>query len=156
MRKPLAGFVPAIVTPFNASGDIQLGDFEAIVRWFLDIGVDGICLAGDNGESWALSIDERRTLLSTARRVAGDRVPLILGASAATTKQSIRYAEVAAEEGAEAILLMPQTYVLKASRSELTAHFKSVGQAVNIPIIAYNSPRRAGIALTVDDIAAIC
>jgi 4-hydroxy-tetrahydrodipicolinate synthase len=153
---PIKGFVPAIVTPFDAKGEIQLTAFETIVRWFVDIGADGICIAGDNGESWALSLEERRTLLRTARQVVENRIPLILGASAATAKQSIKYAEAAAEENADAILLMPQTYVLKASRSELLAHFQSVGRAVDIPIVAYNSPRRSGISMSVDDIAAIC
>jgi 4-hydroxy-tetrahydrodipicolinate synthase len=151
----LKGFVPAVVTPFNASGEIQFADFEAIIRWCIDIGAGGICIAGDNGESWALSIDERRALLSAARRIANGRVPLVLGASAATTRQSIRYAEVAAAEGADAILLMPQTYVLKATRSELLAHFRNVASAVTIPIVLYNSPRRSGISMSVDDIAAV-
>ena len=79
----------------------------------------------------------------------------MLGASAATTRQSIAYAEIAAREGADGILLMPPTYVLKATRAELVAHFRKVGAAVPLPIIAYNSPRRAGIALSVDDLAAI-
>jgi 4-hydroxy-tetrahydrodipicolinate synthase len=156
MSTAIRGFIPAVVTPFDSGGNIQLGDFETIIRWFLDINADGICLAGDNGESWALSIDERRDLLTTSRRVAGDKIPVILGASAATTKQAIKYAELAAAEGAGAILLMPQTYVLKASRAEMTAHFRNVAAAVNIPIVAYNSPRRSGIAMSVDDIAAIC
>src|SRR5262249_62310612 len=113
------GFVPAIVTPFDAKGEIQVTDFENIVRWFLDIGADGICIAGDNGESWALSIEERRTLLRAARKVLGNRVSLIFRASAATTKQSIQYVEVAAEKQAHAILVMPHTSVIKATHSEL-------------------------------------
>jgi 4-hydroxy-tetrahydrodipicolinate synthase len=152
----LKGFVPAIVTPFDVRGEIQLADFETIVRRFVDIGADGICIAGDNGESWALSLEERRTLFRAARKITGASFPLILGASAATTKQSIKYAEAAAEERADAILLMPQTYVLKATRSELLAHFRGVAGAVDIPIVAYNSPRRSGISMSVDDIAAIC
>lgn len=154
--KPIQGFVPAIVTPFDARGEIQLADFEAIVRWFLEIGADGICIAGDNGESWALSLEERRTLLRSARKVTDGRIPVILGASAATTKQSIQYSEAAASEAADAILLMPQTYVLKATRSEMVAHFRGVAAAVDIPIVAYNSPRRSGIAMSVEDISAVC
>jgi 4-hydroxy-tetrahydrodipicolinate synthase len=51
---------------------------------------------------------------------------------------------------------MPQTYVLKASRAELLGHFKRVADAADIPVVAYNSPRRAGISLSVDDVEAIC
>ena len=126
MKRPIHGFVPAVVTPFNDRGEIQMDLFEGVLRWCLDIGADGICIAGDNGESWTLPAEERRALLETARRTLDGRVPVILGASAPTSKQSIKYAEVAAESGADAILLMPQTYVLKATRAELTAHFSSV------------------------------
>jgi 4-hydroxy-tetrahydrodipicolinate synthase len=150
------GFVPAVVTPFDEHGEIRYADFDAIVRWLLEIGADGICIAGDNGESWALAPEERRMLVRAARLLTAGRVPLILGASAPTTRQAIRYAEIAAEEGADAILLMPQTYVLKATRAELVAHYEKVARAVDIPIVAYNSPRRSGIALSVDDLAALC
>ncbi len=135
MTLQIRGFVPAVVTPFDDSGEIQFVDFETIVGWLLEIGAEGICIAGDNGESWALSIDERRALLASARRVVGGRVPVILGASAATTRQSSRYAEIARDGGAAAILLMPQTYVLKASRAELVAHFRGVAMSVDIPIV---------------------
>ena len=149
------GYWPATVTPFDASGALRYDDFRRIVRWLVDGGAQGICIAGDNGESWALTPDERGQLVREARAEVGQRVPLVLGASAATTRQSIAYAEIAAREGADGILLMPQTYVLKATRAELVAHFRKVGAAVPLPIIAYNSPRRAGIALSVDDLAAI-
>src|SRR4029079_10692260 len=98
----IEGFVPAIVTPFNERGDIQWDSFAAIVHAFIENGANGICIAGDNGESWTLSIDERCALLVAARKAANGRVPLILGASAPTTKQAIKYAEAAAAEGADA------------------------------------------------------
>jgi len=155
-HKPIQGFVPAVVTPFDERGEIRYEDFSAVLRGMLDIGADGICIAGDNGESWALMPEERRMLVRTACQVTKGRVPLLLGASAPTTRQAIKYAEIAAEEGADAILLMPQTYVLKATRAELVSHFEKVSRAVDIPIVAYNSPRRSGISLSVDDLVALC
>ena len=151
----MGGYWPAVVTPFAADGALRYDDFRIVVRALIDAGADGICIAGDNGESWALTPDERGRLVREARSVAGTAFPLILGASAATTRQSIAYAEIAAREGADGILLMPQTYVLKATRAELVAHFRKVATATPLPIVAYNSPRRAGIAMTVDDIVAI-
>lgn len=151
----MGGYWPAVVTPFAADGALRYDDFRIIVRALIDAGAAGICIAGDNGESWALTPDERGRLVREARSVAGTAFPLILGASAATTRQSIAYAEIAAREGADGILLMPQTYVLKATRAELVAHFRKVAAATPLPIVAYNSPRRAGIAMTVDDIVAI-
>ena len=117
-----------VVTPFDAAALSVTNDFRSIVRWLVDSGAQGICIAGDNGESWALTPDERARLVREAREAVGNRVPLALGASAATTRQAIAYAEIAAREGADAILLMPQTYVLKATRAELVAHFAAWGR----------------------------
>src|SRR4051812_33079073 len=108
MSNAIRGFVPAVVTPFNEQGEIRFSDFEKILNHLVAIGADGICLAGDNGESWALSLAKKKELLATARKAVGRNVSLILGASAATTVQAIKYAEVAAELDADAILLMPQ------------------------------------------------
>ncbi|WP_448090682.1 dihydrodipicolinate synthase family protein [Pseudomonas azerbaijanoccidentalis] len=152
----IQGFIPAVVTPFNAAGDIQFNDYSKMIKWLLSIGANGICVAGDNGESWAVTPDERQKLLEVAKEAVDGRVPVILGASAPTSAMSSKYAKIAAEGGADAILLMPQTYVLKASREEMLGHFKRVADAADVPVVAYNSPRRAGVSLTVDDIEAIC
>jgi 4-hydroxy-tetrahydrodipicolinate synthase len=152
----LQGFVPAVVTPFDNEGNIQISDYSKLVKWLVSLGADGICVAGDNGESWALTPDERQKLLETAKEAVDGKVPVILGASGPTAAQSIKYARIAKDGGADAILLMPQTYVLKASRTELLGHFKRIADSTDIPVVAYNSPRRAGISLSVDDVEAIC
>ena len=55
----------------TAAGEIRYGDFAQLVRWHLGNGVDGICVAGDNGESWTLSLDERRRLETQRLPTAG-------------------------------------------------------------------------------------
>jgi 4-hydroxy-tetrahydrodipicolinate synthase len=154
-KDTLSGFVPAVVTPFAPDGAIVEEAFLAVIDHMLAIGAGGICVAGDNGESWALDIGERRRLTRLAvDRVAG-RVPVIMGATAPSAKQTIAYAQVAREAGAAAVLVMPQTYVLKATREELLRRFEALAKAVDIAIVAYNSPRRAGIELSVADVEAL-
>ena len=138
------------------AGQIDFGTFARLVDWHISRGVDGICVAGDNGESWSLSFDERTKLAQEAARVIDGRVPLVVGATATSNQESAKNAVMAAEIGADAILLMPQTYVLKASESELVARFSLVAEAADIPIIFYNSPRRAGIDITMDQLQALC
>jgi 4-hydroxy-tetrahydrodipicolinate synthase len=155
-RDKISGNIPAVVTPFDEQGRIDYDAFARLVGWHLSRGVDGICVAGDNGESWSLSFDERKKLAQDAARVIDGRVPLVVGATATSNQESAKNAAMAAEIGADAILLMPQTYVLKASRSELVARFALVAKEADIPIIFYNSPRRAGIDIGMDELAAIC
>ncbi len=151
----IKGNVPAIVTPFSAAGELRLDAYADLVTWHLAQGVDGICVAGDNGESWSLSIGERRSLAEATVKLVAGRVPVVMGASATTAKQTIAYAEVAAEAGVDALMIGPQTYVMKATTAELVGRMQSIHRAVPLPIVLYNSPRRTGISLTIETMAAI-
>jgi 4-hydroxy-tetrahydrodipicolinate synthase len=74
----------------------------------------------------------------------------MMGISAPTIDASLAYVRAAEENGADALLSMPQTYVLKASEAELMARFEKVSAATDKPLVLYNSPRRMGFSLTVD------
>ncbi|TVR07578.1 MAG: dihydrodipicolinate synthase family protein [Salinarimonadaceae bacterium] len=154
-RETLGGFVPAIVTPFSEDGTILEDAFLAIVDHMIDCGARGICVAGDNGESWALDGGERERLTRIAVDRSAGRAPVMMGATAPSARQTIAYAQIARDAGAEAVLVMPQTYVMKATRDELLRRFEALAASVDIPIVAYNSPRRAVIDLSVDDIEAL-
>ena len=155
-RFPVAGNVPAVVTPFGPDGDLRLDAFEALVAWHVAQGVDGVCIAGDNGESWTLSVDERRRLASAAVRVAAGRIPVVMGASATTARQSIAYSEAVADTGIAALMIGPQPYVMKATTRELVQRLETVHRAVPLPMLLYNSPRRTNISLTIETMRAIC
>ncbi|MBI1778051.1 MAG: dihydrodipicolinate synthase family protein [Proteobacteria bacterium] len=154
--RPLHGNIPAVVTPFAATGELMLDAFQELLDWYIACGVDGVCVAGDNGESWALTKEERRQLSETAVRHVAGRVPVVMGASAITTRDTIAYAELAAAAGADAILLQPQAYVLKASMAEIVGRYAAVARAVEIPIMAYNSPRRTNLNMDVRILGAVC
>jgi 4-hydroxy-tetrahydrodipicolinate synthase len=149
------GNIPAVVTPFSAAGELRIDAYAELVRWHLAQGVDGICVAGDNGEAWALSIDERRRLAETTVKTVAGRVPVVMGASATSAKQTIAYAEAAASAGVDALMIGPQSYVMKATTAELVQRMQAIHRAVPLPIVLYNSPRRTGISLTVETMRAV-
>lgn len=154
-KEDLHGFVPAVVTPFSEAGDIMEDEFRSLVKWLIGQGATAICVSGDNGESWALSAAEKGRLTRLAVDASAGEVPVITGCSATMLKSSVEFALEAKENGASAVLSMPQTYVLKTTRDELLGRFEKLNAAIDMPIIAYNSPRRAGLNLSVDDIGAI-
>ena len=90
----------------------------------------------------------------TAGRVVGTRIPLLLGASAATTAQRSNTPRLLPRRSGRDSAHAPD---LRFESEPGRAHgpFRGVAKAVDIPIVVYNSPRRAGIAMSVDDIAAI-
>jgi 4-hydroxy-tetrahydrodipicolinate synthase len=149
------GNIPALVTPFDAGGEIRLDYFARLVEWHIGQGVDGICVAGDNGEAWSLSVDERRRLAEAAVTTTAGRVPVIMGASATTAKQSAGYADAAAQAGVNGLMIGPQSYVMKASTREMVQRMETIHKSVPLPIVLYNSPRRTNISLTVETMGAI-
>jgi 4-hydroxy-tetrahydrodipicolinate synthase len=149
------GNVPAVVTPFTPGGEIMMDAYRELIRWHLDQRVDGICVAGDNGESWSLSTEERRQLAAATVKIVGGRVPVVMGVSSTTAKQTIVYAEASASAGVDALMIGPQSYVMKATTRELVQRVTAIHQAVPLPIVLYNSPRRTNISLTIDSMRAL-
>lgn len=154
-KHSIRGNIPAVVTPFDAEGEIRFDDFSQLVEWHIGQGIDGICVAGDNGEAWCLTIDERRRLAETAMQTVAGRVPVIMGASATTAKLSIAYADAAAQAGVDALMIGPQSYVMKATTRELVQRMETIHHAVPLPVVLYNSPRRTNISLTLETMGAI-
>ena len=155
----IEGFFPVTVTPFNEAGDLMLDRFEELMRWHLDQGAEGLCIGADNGESWALTPRELGQITAAAVKVAAGRVPVLAGAMGTTTisaRSTIKRAAAAAEAGADAVLVSPQPYVMRATTAEIVDRYASVGKAVNIPIVAYNSPRHFGFNIEPDVLQAIC
>ncbi len=149
-KEDLYGYVPAIATPFNERGEIMEDAFAELFEFLIGRGASCICIAGDNGESWALSAAERGRLVRSAKDTSRGRVPVMMGISAPTIDASLAYIRAAEENGADVLLSMPQTYVLKASEAELMGRFDKVSAATDKPLVLYNSPRRMGFSLTVD------
>ena len=157
MRRPLRGYVPAVVSPFRPSGALMEDAFADIVAWHLDQGADGICVAGDNGEAWALTADDRRRLAAAAVHVAAGRAHVTMGVSATTARQTIDNAAIAAAAGVDSLMITPQAYVMKATPTEIVRRYKAIHKAVPLPILLYNSPRRtSGVNIDVATLVALC
>ena len=156
-RREIWGYVPAVISPFNAAGDLMIDRFAEVVQWHLDRGADGICVAGDNGEAWSLSAEDRKRLAATAVRVGGRTAHITMGVSATTARQTIANAAIAAEAGVDSLMITPQSYVMKASPGEILRRYKAINKAVPVPILLYNSPRRTGgVNIGLDTLAALC
>jgi|TARA_B110000091_G_scaffold207343_1_gene245409 4-hydroxy-tetrahydrodipicolinate synthase len=149
-KEDLHGYVPAIATPFNENGAIMEDAFVDLFEFLISRGATCVCIAGDNGESWALSAAERGRLVRLAKDTSKGRVPVMMGISAPTIDASVAYIRAAEENGADVLLSMPQTYVLKATDAELMARFDKVSAETDKPLVLYNSPRRMGFSLTID------
>jgi 2-dehydro-3-deoxy-D-pentonate aldolase len=148
------GLMPAMVTPFDDRGEVDLGATEAVVEHFIEAGVDGISPLGSTGEFSHLTGNERKRFAEEVVRIVGGRVPLVVGVGAAGTKEMVELARHAEDVGADAVLVVSPFY-WTIGEDALFKHFATVAESVNIPVLVYNLPMLTGIDLSSSLIARI-
>ncbi len=152
MRQAVWGQVlTAMVTPFDAQGQIDEQATIGMVNHLLNNGSDGIVVAGTTGESPTLSHDEKLRLFQLVKEVAdarvrgygvGTRGKVIAGTGGNDTAASIRLTQEAAKLGVDGALLVVPPYN-KPSQEGLYQHFKAIASAVpDLPCMLYNVPPR--------------
>jgi len=143
MTNPIfKGVGTAIVTPMNKMG-VDYENYERLLNWQIENGVNAIIAAGTTGEGSTLSDKEHRELLDFTVRVVDGRVPVIAGTGSNDTAYGIELSKFACAAGVDG-LLMVTPYYNKATQSGLVAHYTAVADAVDKPIILYNVPSRTG------------
>lgn len=148
------GIIPAVTTPFRSDGGIDQDGLRANIETLLVAGVHGVVALGTMGESGSMSVAERRTTLATIVTAVNGRVPVIAGISSSSAAQSADYARAAAEGGADGAMLLPPLLYAGDAR-ELVAFYRTVAEATELPIVAYNNPPASGVDLTVPVLARI-
>ncbi len=142
MRFP--GIIPAVTTPFDATGAIDRDALESNVTSLLDAGIHGIVATGTMGEAGSLSTVERREVVAAVASAADGRVPVIAGVSAGTPAAAIALAADAAEAGAVALMMLPPLGY-RGDDDEVVAYYRSVAEAAGLPLMAYNNPEASGV-----------
>ncbi len=133
----LQGVVPACVTPF-VNGRADAGAYhENVCRW-LETGLHGVLVFGSTGEYVYLENDERRALLQAARgAVPSDRM-LLVGCGAESTDMALRYLQEAAEDGADAALVVTPVYYTRGNADAQRYHYETLAEASPIPVLLYS------------------
>ena len=147
MKKTIfKGMATAMVTPMTPEGV----DYEALGRFIdfqLESGINALVAVGTTGESATLTPEEREKVIAfTIDRVAG-RVPVIAGTGTNNTQHAVNFSVSAAQAGADALLVVTP-YYNKATQNGLIAHFTTIADKVDKPIILYNVPSRTGVNIT--------
>jgi 4-hydroxy-tetrahydrodipicolinate synthase len=141
------GLMPAMVTPFDARGELDFGAAEAVIERFIEAGVSGISPLGSTGEASHLTFDERKRFAEEVVKLARGRVPLVVGVGSSGTREAIELARHAEGAGADAVLAVSPFY-WKVGEEALFNHFTAVAGSVNIPVLLYNLPMLTGIDLS--------
>lgn len=138
------GIWTPIVTPLNADFSINEAALAEVVEYLIAGGVNGIISAGTTGEYYAQTFEERARLAKITKEMIGGRVPLVVGTGALRTEDSIEFAKMAKDVGAEAILVATPPYSVPTGR-EIALHALAIDRAVDMPVMLYNYPGRMGV-----------
>ena len=138
------GIYTPLVTPYHDDFTLNEAALEATVEHLIGAGVHGIIVAGTTGEYYAQSPEERIEMMRRARRLIGNRVPMIVGTGAMRTEDSILYAKAAVDAGADALLIATPPYAYPTGR-EIALHALAVDRAANLPVMLYNYPGRMSV-----------
>eukprot|EP01039_Chlorochromonas_danica_P004372 gene4372-4793_t len=138
------GSVVAIVTPMKPDGAIDYKAFVDLLHWHVEQGTDGAVILGTTGEGSLISPTERAEVIKTAVSAVKKAFPVIVGTGTIETTKVIDLTRQAKDCGADASLIITPYYVKPPQRA-LVAHFLSVADAVELPMILYNCPGRTGV-----------
>lgn len=139
----------AMVTPFDATGAVDINGAVTLARWVVDHGNDGLIVTGTTGESTALSDEEKIELWRAVAEAV--TVPVVAGAGTSDTSHSLQLAKAAADAGVAGILAVVP-YYNRPSQAGIEAHVRAVASASALPVLLYDIPVRTGRKVEVDTI----
>ncbi len=137
----ITGSIVAIVTPMHEDGSLDYPALRALVDWHVAEGTDAIVIVGTTGESPTVSVDEHCELIRVAVEQAGKRIPIIAGTGGNSTKEAIELTAYARKVGADASLQVVP-YYNKPTQEGMYRHFRTIAEAVELPVLLYNVPGR--------------
>ena len=139
--KPILGSIVALVTPFQADAGVDYIALKNLIDWHIAQGTDCIGVVGTTGESPTVSVEEHCEIIRVAVEHAAGRVPIMAGAGANATQEAIELSRFAKKVGADCTLQVVP-YYNKPSQEGIYQHFRTVAEAVDIPMVLYNVPSR--------------
>ncbi|CAN5201081.1 4-hydroxy-tetrahydrodipicolinate synthase [soil metagenome] len=139
-----------MVTPFTDTGALDLDGAQRLATELVDgDGNDGLVLSGTTGESPTTSDAEKQALLRAVLEAVGDRATVLTGVGTNDTAHSVHLAQQAEQGGAHGLLAVTP-YYSRPPQAGLLAHFRTLADATELPVMLYDIPVRTGVPLEVD------
>jgi 4-hydroxy-tetrahydrodipicolinate synthase len=145
----LGRLLTAMVTPFDARGEVDYQQVKKLALSLLDSGSDGVVVSGTTGESPTLSKEEKLRLFAEVKSALGNRGVVVAGTSNNDTRESHELTREAEKIGVDACLLVVP-YYNRPTQQGLWEHFKAIAHSTTLPCIIYNVPSRTVTNLAAD------
>jgi 4-hydroxy-tetrahydrodipicolinate synthase len=145
----LGTVLTAMVTPFKPDGSLDTDTAARLATRLVDAGCDGLVISGTTGESPTTTDAEKSLLLRAVVDAVGDRARIVAGVGTYDTAHSVHLAKAAAAEGVHGLLVVTP-YYSRPPQSGLVAHFTTVADATDLPVILYDIPPRSVVPIEWD------
>ncbi|EML9723036.1 TPA: dihydrodipicolinate synthase family protein [Klebsiella aerogenes] len=142
MHHSIRGVLTAIVTPFTASGALNLTALRQQVERQLAAG-NGIFCGGTNGEFFVLNEAEKIAVAETCVEAVAGRAPVVAHIGEVSTRETIRLGQQIAKSGVDAVSVITPWFV-PLKQDELVSHYTAIADALSVPVFLYNIPARTG------------
>ncbi len=153
-RSTWNGSFPALMTPFTRDGALDEPMLRANVELAVSEGVHGVIICGHNGEAHIMSRAERRRVTEIGVEVVNGKVPVVCGAGGISTADVIEYVKDAKAVGADGVMV-EAPYFLTPQKADVTEHYVHLSEKVDLPIMLYNNPKRAGVDMDPEQVSEI-
>ena len=147
---PFGRLLTAMVTPFGPDASVDLDAAAGLASYLVDeLGNDGLVISGTTGESPTTSDAEKADLLRVVLDAVGDRASIIAGVGTFNTEHTLELAATAAKVGAHGLLVVTP-YYSKPPQAGIAEHFRRIADASDVPVMLYDIPGRAAVAIATD------
>ena len=148
-NEPIFGRVlTAMITPFDAVGNVDYAEAGRIAQWLTEHGSDGLVVTGTTGESATLSLDEKMRMYETVVQAVQGQAKVLAGTGTYDTAETVELSRAASEIGIDGLLVVTP-YYNKPSQEGLYQHYAAVAGASALPVVLYNVPARTSVNLEV-------
>ena len=139
--KPISASIVALITPMHEDGSIDYSAMRRLIDWHIEQGTDCIGVVGTTGESPTVSVEEHCEIIRVSVEQAAGRVPIMAGCGANSTNEAIELTRFAKQVGADCQLQVVP-YYNKPTQEGQYQHFRTIAEAVDLPMVLYNVPGR--------------
>ena len=140
----------AMITPFDASGALDLNEAVRLAKWLQDNGNDGLVISGTTGESSTLTDAEKLSLWEAV--INAVTIPVIAGSGSNDTAHSVHMTKEVTKMGAAGILAVGP-YYNRPPQSGLAGHITAMANATTLPVVIYDIPVRTGRKISTQTLA---
>lgn len=149
-HRPFGRLLTAMVSPFRADGSLDLEGAARLATYLVDEQAnDALVINGTTGESPTTSDGEKEQLIRAVVEAVGDRAKVVAGVGTNDTSHTIELAANAEKAGAHGLLVVTP-YYNKPPQAGVLRHFNAVADATGLPLLVYDIPHRAGIAIATE------